>query len=67
MTDKGCETCKFQAFDLDGFYCVHPKSMEIVPAFGASTNRMSVEGHCRTDKYGNKPEVAYALWEGVKS
>lgn len=61
---KGCDrSCKFWTYDMDGAYCTHPKSFEIAPTFGAGTNRMSVEGHCMTDKYGNTPAVAYALWE----
>lgn len=38
--------CKHWSYDMDGDYCAHPKSFEIAPTFGASTNRMSLEGHC---------------------
>lgn len=62
--EKSCDrSCKFWAYDMDGDFCCHPKSFEIAPSFGASTNRMGLEGHCQTNKYGNKPAVAYALWE----
>ena len=38
--------CRHWAYDMDGDYCAHPKSFEISPTFGCSTNRMSLEGHC---------------------
>ena len=38
--------CKFHAYDMDGAYCTHFKSFEIVPVFGASPNRMIAEGLC---------------------
>lgn len=38
--------CKFHTFDMDGAYCAHPKSYEVAPIFGASTNRMIAEGLC---------------------
>ncbi len=61
---KSCDSsCRFWTYDMDGEYCTHIKSFEIAPTYGASTNRMSVEGHCKTDQYGNKPDIAYALWE----
>lgn len=61
---KSCDrSCKWWHYDMDGVFCGHPKSFEIAPVFGASTNRMGLEGHCMTDKHGNKPAVAYALWE----
>jgi hypothetical protein len=64
VTEKSCDrSCRYWTHDMDGAYCVHPKSLEIAPCFYASTNRMSVEGHCMTNKYGNTPPVAYALWE----
>lgn len=62
--DKKCDrSCRFWAHDMDSAYCGHPKSFEIAPTFGASTNRMGLEGLCMTDEYGNKPEVANVLWE----
>lgn len=64
---KTCDrSCKFWTYDMDGDYCTHPKSFEIAPTFGASCNRMSVEGHCQTGLYGNKPAVVHALWEARK-
>lgn len=56
-------SCKYWTHDMDGAFCTHPKSFEIAPTWGASTNRMSVEGHCQTNKHGNNPAVPYALWE----
>lgn len=44
MCQRG--VCKYWAHDMDSTYCTHPKSFEIGPVFGASTNRMSIEGHC---------------------
>jgi hypothetical protein len=51
--------CRYFGADPDGDYCGHPKSFEISPTFGASTNRMSREGLCT---HGDKGE--YQLWEG---
>jgi len=43
--EKSCDrTCKFWTYGMDGAYCSHPKSYEIAPMYGASTNRMSTEG-----------------------
>lgn len=56
-------SCKYWTHDMDGDFCTHPVSFEIAPNFGASPNRMGLEGRCMTDKYGNKPEIAYELWE----
>lgn len=47
LAPKKCDdSCRFWTFDMDGAYCLHKKSFEIAPVFGASTNRMSMEGHC---------------------
>lgn len=54
--------CKHYAFDMDGSFCAHPKSFEIVPTFGASTNRMSREGHCM-GAYDDPVKNTRALWE----
>lgn len=51
MIESKCgRSCAYWAFDMDmDPFCTHPTSMEIVPVFGASTNRMSREGHCPND------------------
>lgn len=45
---KMCQVgvCKHATYDMDGVYCAHPKSFELVPCFGASTNYMSLSGNC---------------------
>lgn len=63
LCDQG--VCKHHAYDMDGAYCAHPKSFEIVPTFGASTNRMSREGHC-TGGYADPVKNTRALWEPVE-
>lgn len=65
MSENKCESgkCKYWSYDMDGTFCTHPKSFEIAPVFGASTNRMGLEGLCMTNQYGNKPEIPFALWE----
>jgi hypothetical protein len=61
---KTCDqSCKFWSYDMDGEYCCHPKSFEIAPSFGASCNRMSLEGYCMTGLYGNSPKIVHELWE----
>lgn len=66
MTDnlaRCCDTCRFNSFDMDGTFCLHPKSLEISRGYGASNNRMGLEGHCQTGRWGNKPAIVSALWE----
>lgn len=55
-------SCKYWTYDMDGVYCVHPVSFEVAPTFGASTNRMSIEGHCRSG-YDDPTKNDLALWE----
>ena len=38
--------CKHFAFDMDGDFCSHPRSFELLPIFGCSTSRMIAEGEC---------------------
>jgi hypothetical protein len=62
VTKKACDrSCKFLTYDMDGVYCTHPKSFEIAPTFGASTNRMSIEGHC-TSGSDDPAKNTLALW-----
>ena len=56
------QSCKWWTYDMDGAYCRHPKSFEIAPVWGASTNRMSLEGHCRGGYY-DETKNDRALWE----
>jgi hypothetical protein len=63
MNERKCDlSCRFWTYDMDGVFCQHPKSFEIAPVFGASTNRMSVEGHCRVGD-NLKPGERLVLWE----
>lgn len=41
-----CQRCKWRTYDMEGVYCAHPKSFEVAPLYGASTNRMTAEGLC---------------------
>ena len=59
---RDCDTCAYHSFDMDGTFCTHPKSFEIAPVFGASTNRMSVEGHCRHN-HDDESKNTSALWK----
>lgn len=63
---KSCDrSCKFWSHDMDSAFCTHPKSLEIAPAFYASTNRMSTEGHCMGG-YDNPAMNTRKLWEPTK-
>lgn len=63
---KKCDqSCKFWTYDMDGVFCQHPKSFEIAPVFGASTNRMSREGHCVSGA-DDTSKNTLALWEPAK-
>lgn len=55
-------SCKWWTHDMDGAFCAHPKSFEIAPTWGASTNRMSLEGHCMGG-YDDTSKNTLALWE----
>lgn len=55
-------SCKHWCYDMDGQFCAHPKSFEIVPTFGAGVNRMSLEGHCMGG-YDDPAQNTRALWE----
>lgn len=57
--------CKYWAYDMDGCFCTHPKSMEIGHPYGASTNRMSLEGYC-TGCYDDKSKNQRQLFERVE-
>lgn len=62
MTERKCDySCAFWTYDMDGTYCAHAMSFEIAPTFGASTNRMSLEGHC-SDNFDDKSKNTLALW-----
>ncbi len=60
-----CDTCRYQEFDLDGFYCRHPKSLDQT-SFGLSTNAMSLSGLC-VRNYDDKTKNTAALWEARKA
>jgi hypothetical protein len=59
---NACDTCRFATFDMDGSYCASPKSFEISPTFGASLNRMSLEGYC-AGGWDDEAKNTRKLWE----
>jgi len=62
---RSCDTCRHRHFDMDGFYCTHPKAMAQSPLFGLSMNAMARIGLC-IQSSDTDASTTYHLWEPVK-
>lgn len=57
--------CKWKSYYMDGSYCAHPKSYELVPIWAASATRMNKEGLC-TGCHDDPSKNQRQLFEAVE-